>query len=132
MRIEPLRGSSIGASDGSLVIAEWEDVGSDAEPPMMIAPLHLHHSEDEAWYCLEGEVAVQCGKEVHRIGPGGAALVPKGEPHTFWFPKPGPVRYLIVMGPKTAALVGAIHDGTARTFTEMQRLFDAYESELLG
>lgn len=131
MRIESLLGSTLGSSNGTFVIAEWKDVGSDAEPPMMIAPFHLHRNEDEAWYCLEGEIAVQCGDEVHRIGPGGAVLVPKGEPHSFWFPKPGPVRYLIVMGPKTAALVDALHDGTSRSFDEVRSLFEDYDSQIL-
>lgn len=131
MRFDPLRGFTLGSKDGSFIIAEWEDVGTDAKPPMKIAPLHLHRTEDEAWYCLEGELCVQCGDVQHRVGPGGAVLVPKGAPHTFWFPKSGPVRYLLVMGPKTAALVEAIHDGTGRDFKGLIGLFHQFDSELV-
>ena len=50
---DPLAGLTIGRADGSFLIAEWADEGETSrERP--IAPLHLHRSEDEAWYVLEG------------------------------------------------------------------------------
>jgi len=46
-------------------------------------PLHLHVSEDEVFYILEGEFRVQADKEQKRVGPGDVVLVPKGMPHTY-------------------------------------------------
>ena len=47
-----------------------------------IAPLHVHHVDDEAWYGLEGVLRFRIGDETREVGPGGAALASKGTPHT--------------------------------------------------
>ena len=41
---------------------------------MADTPLHVHTSEDELFYVLEGEHVIQVGDEEHRIGPGETAL----------------------------------------------------------
>ena len=45
---EPDRGPG-----ASFVVAEWRDPGGGDDPPRYHAPLHVHHSDDEAWYVLE-------------------------------------------------------------------------------
>jgi hypothetical protein len=32
----------------TLVLVEWRDPGGGTDPPTYIAPLHIHHTEDEA------------------------------------------------------------------------------------
>jgi hypothetical protein len=46
-------------------------------------PLHIHHSEDEVFYMLSGEVRFQVdGKDVV-VKAGDMLVAPKGVPHTF-------------------------------------------------
>lgn len=53
-----LLGNILGSASNSFVIAEWQDEGGPAGPPRLIAPRHLHHKDDEAWYVLEGTLAL--------------------------------------------------------------------------
>src|SRR5437588_5821251 len=59
----PLSGHVIGSINDAFVIAEWRDPGGPPGPPRLIAPRHLHRTDDEAWYVLEGALRVQVGKE---------------------------------------------------------------------
>jgi hypothetical protein len=43
-----LAGGVIAAPESDLLIAEWTDPGGGSEPPQYIAPLHVHHDDDEA------------------------------------------------------------------------------------
>jgi mannose-6-phosphate isomerase-like protein (cupin superfamily) len=92
------------ASD-SFVIAEWRDPGaspsSPSSKPRYIAPWHVHHADDEGWYVLEGVLRIHRGDEDLELGPGCAAIVPRGIPHTYWNPSPSPARYLLFMTPNT-------------------------------
>jgi mannose-6-phosphate isomerase-like protein (cupin superfamily) len=54
-----------------------------AAPYGMSPPLHVHHTEDEAFYVLEGELRIQAGEAEFRLRPGQAALGPVGVPHTY-------------------------------------------------
>src|SRR5438132_5452017 len=45
----PLAGQVIGSVTDAFVIAEWRDPGGPPGPPRLIAPPHLHRSDDEAW-----------------------------------------------------------------------------------
>src|SRR2546427_9875415 len=46
-------------------------------------PLHAHHSEDEAFYVLEGEMSIICGDRRFNAAAGAFVLIPRGVPHTF-------------------------------------------------
>src|SRR5712671_1284206 len=48
----PLSGQVIGSVNDAFVIAEWRDPGGPPGPPRLIAPPHLHRTDDEAWYVL--------------------------------------------------------------------------------
>src|SRR6266700_5618353 len=99
MREMPLAGRVLGSADNSFVIAEWRDAGAPPGPPRWIAPLHVHHNDDEAWYVLEGKLCVKVGDDTVEASAGAAVLVPRGTPHTYWNPDPAPLRYLLVMTP---------------------------------
>lgn len=130
----PLRGQVLGRDDGQFVLGDWMDQGGPASPPApprYIAPLHVHRTEDEAWYVLEGTLRFRLGDEEVEAPAGAAVRAPWGVSHTYWNPGPGPARYLVVMGPRTHRLVAAIHAATDRTPAALRALFRRFDSELL-
>jgi quercetin dioxygenase-like cupin family protein len=52
-------------------------------PPGVGAPLHRHSREDEILYVVEGTFRIWRGEEVLDVGPGGVALLPRDQIHTF-------------------------------------------------
>jgi mannose-6-phosphate isomerase-like protein (cupin superfamily) len=121
----------LGSPTDSFVIAEWQDGGGPAGPPRLIAPRHVHHRDDEAWYVLEGILRVQSGENEMEAGAGSGVLVPRGTPHTFWNPGPSRVRYLLIMTPNVFSLIQRIHGLKDRTPATLQELFRKHDSELL-
>src|SRR2546422_2285194 len=51
-------------------------------------PLHAHHSEDEAFDVLEGEMSIICGDRRFNAAAGSFVLIPRGVPHTFKIEQP--------------------------------------------
>ena len=127
-----LAGGRIGAPGAALVLAEWRDAGGGSEPPLYIAPLHVHHEDDEAWYVLEGALTVRSGEQDVLVEAGGAILVPRGTPHTYWNPRPHPTRYLLVMTPRIAALIESLHALEPRNADTVAATFAGHASEYLG
>jgi mannose-6-phosphate isomerase-like protein (cupin superfamily) len=125
-----LAGNVVGSARDSFVIAEWRDAGGPPGPPRWIAPLHLHHSDDEAWYVLEGTLCVRLGESVTEVRAGASVLVPRGTVNTYWNPGPGPVRYLLVMTPNIYSLIQDIHAMTERTPAALKAVFEKHDSEL--
>ena len=130
MQAPPLAGQVIGPTDGAFVLAEWTDGGeTSAERP--IAPLHVHHRGDEAWYVLEGTLGFRLGDKEVTAPAGSAVFAPRGVPHTYWNATGEPARYVIAMTQDIFALIEEIHATTARDAATMRELFERYESELL-
>jgi mannose-6-phosphate isomerase-like protein (cupin superfamily) len=127
----PLAGHTLGSINHDFVLAEWRDAGGPVGPPRLIAPLHLHHSDDEAWYVLEGTLRVQVGEDVIEAHAGSGVFVPKGTPHTYWNPEPGPVRYLLIMTSNIYRLIQEIHAMPDRSAPLLRAVFKKYDSELL-
>jgi mannose-6-phosphate isomerase-like protein (cupin superfamily) len=127
-----LSGKTIGSTDDGFVIAEWRDAGGPPGPPRLIAPLHVHHRDDEAWYVLEGALRVQVGTEEVEASAGSAVFVSRGKAHTYWNPGPGPVRYLLVMTSNIHRLIQEIHKMPERNPTTLREVFKKYDSEFLG
>jgi len=126
-----LAGQVIGSVNDAFVIAEWRDPGGPPGPPRYIAPLHLHHRDDEAWYVLEGTLRVRVGEQVVEAHAGAAVFVPRGTAHTYWNPGPGPLRYLLVMSSNIFRLIQEIHAMPERTPSTLRAVFAKYDSELL-
>lgn len=118
-----LTGSVLGSQNDSFVVAEWQDAGSPAGPPLLIAPRHVHHSDEEAWYVLEGTLRVRAGENEIEARAGSAVLVPRGTPHTYWNPGAGRLRYLLIMTPNIFSLIQAIHALKERAPASLQQLF---------
>ena len=111
----------------SFVVAEWTDPGTDPGRP--IAGLHLHRSDDEAWFVLGGRLGFRVGEEEREVPAGESILVPRGTPHSFWNAVSEPTRYLLVMTPRIHQLVVALHAGDRDDFAE---IFEEHDSELLA
>ena len=123
-----LAGRQLGGDDSDFVIVEWTDSG-DSEWEW-IAPLHVHHADDEAWYVLGGTLRFRIGDEVLEAGPHSAVIASKGTPHAYGNARRGErARYLLVMTPRIAALVRALHEPGAGDYAA---IFRAYDSELLS
>ena len=127
-----LAGNVIGSPSNDFFIAEWRDPGAPPGPPRYIAPRHLHHRDDEAWYVVEGILRVQVGNEEVEARAGAAVFVPRGTPHTYWNPSPDPTRYLLVMTPRIYQLIQSIHALADRSPASLQALFQKFDSELLA
>jgi mannose-6-phosphate isomerase-like protein (cupin superfamily) len=52
-------------------------------PANAAAPLHVHHTEDEGFYVLEGSVTIYVGDQSVTLGPGQHAFGPREIPHRF-------------------------------------------------
>jgi mannose-6-phosphate isomerase-like protein (cupin superfamily) len=126
--IASLANGQLGGADSDFVIVEWTDSGESGYE--WIAPLHVHHADDEAWYVLDGVLRFRLGDdETFEAGPGSAVFAPKGTPHSYGNAREGePARYLLVMTPRIRALVQALHAPGAGDYAA---IFRAHESELL-
>ena len=129
--VPPLSGHTIGSITDAFVIAEWQDAGGATGAPRLIAPRHVHHSDDEAWYVLEGVLRVQVGPEEVEARAGSGVFVPRRTPHTYWNPGPGCVRYLLVMTSNIFRLIQEIHAMPDRKPSALRAVFRKYDSELL-
>lgn len=127
----PLAGNVIGSINGAFVVAEWRDAGGQVSPPRLIAPPHVHHRDDEAWYVLEGALRIRVGSNEVEARAGASVFVPRGTAHTYWNPSPGPVRYLLIMTSNIFRMIQEIHAMPDRNPEALRAVFSKYDSELL-
>jgi mannose-6-phosphate isomerase-like protein (cupin superfamily) len=59
-------------------------------------PLHVHHTEDEAFHVLEGELRIRAADADMTIGAGETLLAPKGVAHTYRVESPAGARFLVM------------------------------------
>jgi uncharacterized RmlC-like cupin family protein len=111
-------------SGGDLVLVEW----TAQSDPRWIAPLHIHHADDEAWYVLTGALKVRRGDQDVHVPAGEAIVVPRGTPHAYRNAVDGETRYVLVMTRRINALIEALHQGGGDVAT----IFREHESEYLG
>ena len=60
---------------------------------------HIHKTEEEAFYILEGGVNIKIGDETIRGTVGSFVLIPRGTVHTFWNVGPTPAKLLVIFSP---------------------------------
>jgi mannose-6-phosphate isomerase-like protein (cupin superfamily) len=108
----------------TVVIAEWPAEGVASE----VAPLHVHHADDEAWYVVSGALRFRFRDDLLIAPEGSTVLVPAGVPHTFGNAGPEPSRFLIILSPRLDALIAELH---AADRQEHIAIYQRYESELL-
>jgi mannose-6-phosphate isomerase-like protein (cupin superfamily) len=127
-----LTGGRIGSPSAAFVVVEWSDPGGGGDPPRYIAPLHVHHEDDEAWYVLDGSLRVRVGESDVDVPAGGAVLVPRGTPHTYWNPRAEPTRYLLIMTTRIERLIDALHALPDRNPETVEAVFREHHSSYLG
>ena len=90
------------STGGSLVLLENLTAPGGGPPP------HIHTREDEFFYVLDGTFEVRIGDELHALGPGGYAYVPRGTVHNFRNTADTPSRLLVGFTP--AGMEGFFRD----------------------
>ena len=80
-------------SGGSLAIVE-QMIPAGAE-----SPWHVHRTQDESIYVLDGQVTVMVGEEHWTLGPGDCAFGPREVPHGFRVQGETPARLLLICTP---------------------------------
>ena len=90
------------STGGSLVLLENLTAPGGGPPP------HIHTREDEFFYILDGTFEVRIGDELHALGPGGYAYVPRGTVHNFRHTADTPSRLLVGFTP--AGMEGFFRD----------------------
>ena len=106
------------STGGNLVLLE------NLTPPGGGPPPHLHRNEDEFFYVLDGTFEIRIGDDVHALGTGGFAFVPRGTVHNFRNIAEAPSRILVGFTP--GGLEGffrasgrpAVDDGPAPPFDD--------------
>jgi mannose-6-phosphate isomerase-like protein (cupin superfamily) len=126
MIISP-RGGEAGGEDvrgTTLVIGDWPATGVASE----VAPLHVHHADDEAWHVVSGALRFRLEDREVIAGAGSTVLVPAGVPHTFGNAGPEPSRFIIILPARLDALISQLH---ATDRSDHPAIYRRYESELL-
>ena len=94
---------------GALAISE-----TVVEPGRLI-PVHVHDTEDEFCYVIDGRIGVLIGEEELTADAGTWVLKPRGIPHTFWNPGPNQARTIEIITPA----------GFENFFREISGIFNA-------
>ena len=81
------------STGGGLLLLENLTAPGGGPPP------HIHTREDEFFYVLDGTFEIRIGDEVHALGPGGFAHVPRGTVHNFRNTAETPSRILVGFTP---------------------------------
>ena len=87
-----VKGATSHGGDGFSVV-EYHGANQPGPPP------HVHHTFEEAWYILDGEVDFWVDGKTTRGRAGSFFLVPRGAAHTFQVVGDGPARWIGVFSP---------------------------------
>lgn len=68
-------------------------------------PGHIHETEDEMFYVLEGAIIFRCGSETFNLEKGGFIFLPHGIEHAYTIQNEDTVRLLVITSP--------VRDGTS-------------------
>jgi mannose-6-phosphate isomerase-like protein (cupin superfamily) len=126
MVIPPQGGGDPGVAvrGASLVIQDWPADGLAQE----VAPLHVHHADDEAWHVIAGALRFRFADDEIVAGAGATVLVPAGVAHTFGNAGPEPSRYIIILPARLDEMISLLHEADR---PEHAAIYRRYESELL-
>jgi mannose-6-phosphate isomerase-like protein (cupin superfamily) len=113
-----------GVHGAGLVIQNWRAAGTAHE----VAPLHVHHADDEAWHVISGALRFRLADRELTAEAGSTVLVPAGVAHTFGNAGPEPSRYILIVPSRLDELISRLHEASPAEHPEIYR---RYESELL-
>jgi mannose-6-phosphate isomerase-like protein (cupin superfamily) len=126
MIISSLNGDAGGQAVRGATLA-IEDLATDGAASE-VAPLHVHHADDEAWHVVSGALRFRFDDQELIARAGTTVLVPAGVPHTFGNAGLGPSRYIIILPARLDRLIIRLHQ-TDRA--EHSVIYREFESELL-
>ena len=96
-------------------------------PPGAAVPPHRHHDEDEAFYCLDGEIVLEMEgmSEPVRLSQGDFCFSPRGRWHMFRNEGTVVARALVFVTPgaKIERMFGELEAATAGKVPPMEQLF---------
>ena len=110
----------VSAVGESLVIREWSDSGPSY--------LHIHHSDDEAWYVLEGCLRFRFEYGEVDAPAGTTVFVPAGLAHTYRVTEPS--RYLIFLTPRLDRLIARLRSLEDRS--QLRSTLAEFDTEMVG
>ncbi|MGP7995875.1 MAG: cupin domain-containing protein [Streptosporangiaceae bacterium] len=124
--IAPQQGDAPGLAvrGASLVIQDWPAAGLAGD----VAPLHVHHADDEAWHVVSGALRFRFAGAETIAGAGATVLVPAGVAHTFGNAGPESSRYIIILPARLDEMISLLHETDP---AEHAAIYRRYESELL-
>jgi uncharacterized RmlC-like cupin family protein len=93
-----------------------------------VAPLHVHHADDEAWHVVSGALRFRFDDQELIARAGTTVLVPAGVPHTFGDAGLGPSRFLMILPARLDRLIIQLHRTDP---AEHPAIYRDFESELL-
>ena len=108
----------------ALVIGDWTVGGAERE----VAPLHVHHTDDEAWHVVSGALRFRFADQEVTAPAGATVVVPAGTPHTFGNARSVPSRFIIILPTRLDELISQLH---ASDPAEHPQIYRRYASELL-
>jgi mannose-6-phosphate isomerase-like protein (cupin superfamily) len=94
----------------------------------MVAPLHVHHADDEAWHVISGALRFRLADREFVAEAGSTVLVPAGMAHTFGNAGPEPSRYVLIVPSRLDELISSLH---AAAQGEHAAVYRRYESDVL-
>ena len=99
-----------------------------------VPPAHIHHTHEEGFYILEGELEFVVGIQTVRVGQGAFVMVPAGVAHTFSNPTEKPARFLSTFTPPGYLSyfeeLSQLHQATASpSWQQIAELMARYDTE---
>lgn len=98
-------------------------------------PRHVHHEQDEWFYALRGEFAVEIGGEKFRLKPGDSLFAPRKVPHVWAYVGDGPGTILLAVQP-AGTMEAFFREGAKMTAPptkqEAARWFANHGMEIVG
>ena len=109
----------------------------EAAPGVPGPPLHVHHTFEEAWFILDGEVTFTLGDTVETGTRGSFLWVPRGAVHTFAVHGDAPARWVGILSPgRYVAMLDELGELLASTTMpapdDMVALFRRHDSEIVA
>jgi len=118
-----------GQTDGGLLVLEQIDDRKGGPPR------HVHLSQDEWFYVIQGTYVVEVGDARFEVGPGDSVLAPRGVPHVWAHVGEGTGRMLVEFHPAgqmEAFFVQATQLSGVSQGPEMAKLFSDHGMQLVG
>jgi len=98
-------------------------------------PWHLHHSQEEWFYVVDGDYVAEVGDERYQLRPGDSVFAPRGKPHVWAHVGEGTGRMLVAFRP--AGEMEAFFDAMSQvkeapSREELPGLFRSHGMEVAG